>query len=163
MVASQSFAKNLGLYSERIGGFHIVCNSKKEAEAVHSQVLLTVRALYSNPPAHGAHIVDRILNNPEMYAEWVQELKGMSHRIIAMRTALKSEFLSLGTPGNWDHITSQIGMFSFTGLSVPQCQELKKNHHIYLLDNGRISMAGLNTKNIKYFASCVDNVVRNIK
>ena len=44
-------------------------------------------------------------------------IKEMSGRIIKMRAALKQKLDELGTPGNWDHITSQIGMFSYTGLN----------------------------------------------
>jgi aspartate/tyrosine/aromatic aminotransferase len=37
-----------------------------------------------------------------------------------MRTLLKSNILSLKSPHNWDHITNQIGMFCYTGLSTEQ-------------------------------------------
>jgi aspartate aminotransferase len=162
-IASQSFAKNFGLYNERIGGFHIVCKTAAIAKAVRSQLLLVIRALYSNPPVHGARIVDCVLGDAQLYAEWRAELKSMADRIITMRRALVAELKRLQTPGDWSHVTSQIGMFSFTGLNKAQCQRLKSHHHVYLLDNGRISMAGLNTKNVAYFAGCVDHVVRNIK
>jgi len=84
----------------------------------------------------------------------------MSSRIIAMRKALLDELVRLKTPGTWDHIVSQIGMFSFTGLNRKQCELLIKKHHVYLLYNGRISMAGLNTSNVGRFAKAVDAVVR---
>jgi Aspartate/tyrosine/aromatic aminotransferase len=41
----------------------------------------------------------------------------MVARIQAMRTGLKGRLQKLGTPGNWDHITNQIGMFSYLGLT----------------------------------------------
>lgn len=85
----------------------------------------------------------------------------MSGRIIAMREALHSELKKLGTPGNWDHIISQIGMFSFTGLSKAQCDRMIKNWHVFLLGNGRISMAGLNAGNVAYVAKAMDDCVRN--
>ena len=84
----------------------------------------------------------------------------MSGRIIKMRKALQSKLEELGTPGKWTHITSQIGMFSFTGLNEKQVAALREKWHVYMTKNGRISMAGLNTGNLDYFAKAVDDVVR---
>lgn len=78
---------------------------------------LNIRQNYSNPPLHAGRLVEKILNDPSLFEEWTREVKMVSQRIIDMRTALKSELSSNGTPGNWDHITNQIGMFSFTGLT----------------------------------------------
>lgn len=162
MIASQSFAKNMGLYNQRVGTFSVVAQDAAKAKAAKSQIALIIRPMYSNPPAHGAWIVKTILNDPELYAEWVKELSGMSHRIIAMRSALYNELQRLGTPGTWEHITSQIGMFTFTGLTRAQCQVMISKHHVYLLTNGRISMAGVTSKNAAYLASAIDDVVRNV-
>lgn len=41
----------------------------------------------------------------------------MSSRIKEMRTSLYQKLIQKGTPGNWEHITQQIGMFSYTGLT----------------------------------------------
>ncbi len=79
-----------------------------------------------------------------------------------MRKATVAHLTALGTPGDWSHVTSQIGMFSYTGLTAAQVQVLKTNWHIYLTDNGRISMAGLNSGNVEKFARAVDHVVRNV-
>ena len=87
----------------------------------------------------------------------------MSGRIIDMRNALRGKLEELETPGTWKHITEQIGMFSFTGLSEAQVAELRAKSHVYMTKNGRISMAGLNTGNVEYFARAVDEVVRGGK
>jgi len=58
-------------------------------------------------------------------------------------------------PGTWNHITDQIGMFSYTGLSEKVCDILINKYHVYLLKSGRISMAGVNKKNVKYFAASI--------
>ena len=76
-----------------------------------------------------------------------------------MRTLLKNELVTLGVKGNWDHITDQIGMFSYTGLTSPQCEILINKWHIYLIKNGRISMAGVTTKNVKYLAKAIKDAV----
>merc|ERR1719382_130028 len=101
--------------------------------------------MYSSPPIHGGLIVMKILGNPDRLEAWKRELKGLEAK---------------GTPGTWNHITDQIGMFSFTGLNPAQCERLISRHHIYLLKSGRISLAGLNRGNIQYMIDAVDEVVR---
>ena len=71
MMVVQSFAKNFGLYGERVGALSVVCTSKDVTQKLLSQIRLIVRAMYSNPPSHGAHIVSKILNTPELKQEWV--------------------------------------------------------------------------------------------
>lgn len=161
MFLCQSFAKNLGLYGERIGMLHVICNKKAEAEAVLSQLKLVVRPMYSNPPKHGAELVVNILGDKANFEAWKKELSGMADRILEVRALLRKGLEDKGTPGTWNHITDQIGMFSFTGLSEPQCERLIEKHHIYLLKSGRISLAGLNKGNIKYMVDAVDESVRN--
>ena len=70
MLVAQSFAKNFGLYGERIGALHFVCRSKEIAEKVMSQVKLVIRPMYSSPPLHGAQLVSRVLGNKELCARW---------------------------------------------------------------------------------------------
>ncbi len=120
-IVAQSFAKNMGLYAERVGAIHVMTHSKEEANRVLSQVNIIVRRMYSNPPCHGARIVARVLGNKENYEAWYAELKEISGRIIKMRALLRAELEQLETPGTWEHITKQIGMFSFTGLTRRAC------------------------------------------
>jgi len=162
LLVCQSFAKNAGLYGERVGALHVVTSSgKDEADRVKSQLSVLQRSEISNPPSHGARLVSLILNNPELFEEWKHDIKTMAHRIIDTRNELYALLTKeFKTPGNWDHIVNQIGMFSFTGLNAAQSTALVEKAHIYLTSNGRISMAGLNSKNIRYFAESLDKVVR---
>merc|ERR1711933_299560 len=160
MGMCQSFAKNLGLYGERIGMCHVVCSTPEQAKAVLSQLKLVIRPMYSSPPKHGAEIVMKVLGNEARFAKWKEELTEMSSRILEVRSLLRKGLEEKGTPGAWNHITDQIGMFSFTGLSEKECERLISEHHIYLLKSGRISMAGLNKSNIQYMVDAVDEVVR---
>jgi aspartate/tyrosine/aromatic aminotransferase len=162
LFVSQSFAKNFGLYGERVGTFSLTCGSPDTVKAVMSQLDLIIRNLYSNPPKHGANIVKTVLSNPALYQQWRDELLAMSMRIQDMRAMLFKELTELGTPGNWTHITSQIGMFSFTGLTPAQSKAMVEKHHIYMLGNGRISMAGVTSSNAPYIAKAIDDVVRNV-
>jgi aspartate aminotransferase, cytoplasmic len=167
LIIAQSFAKNFGLYGERAGAFHFVASPTSSAKdvvaRVASQLAILQRSEISNPPIYGAKIASIVLNDPKLFKEWEEDLSTMSGRIINMRKSLKSELDALSTPGNWDHIMNQIGMFSFTGLTEVQVLELRSKWHVYMTKNGRISMAGLNTGNVKYFADAVDDVVRNVK
>lgn len=117
LFAAQSYAKNFGLYNERIGNLVIVQKDRATAAAVLSQATLIVRAMYSTPPAFGCRIVDTVLNDPTLRAEWMDCVKTMSSRINSMRQLLFAELKRLETPGTWNHIVDQIGMFSYTGLS----------------------------------------------
>ena len=115
--ATQSFAKNMGLYGERVGAVTVVVADPGVKGRVESQLRSTVRAMYSSPPKHGAAIVSTILNDPALFAAWRVELRAMADRINSMRAALYDALLAAGAPGDWTHITKQIGMFSFTGLT----------------------------------------------
>ncbi|XP_054260378.1 aspartate aminotransferase, cytoplasmic [Macrosteles quadrilineatus] len=155
LLCCQSFAKNFGLYNERIGNLTFVVNDVKVVAPMKSQITLIIRGMYSNPPSHGARIVAGVLNDPQLYQEWKDCIKTMSSRILEMRQALRDRLEKLGTPGSWDHITRQIGMFSYTGLNQRQVEHLVNHHHVYLLKSGRINMCGLTTKNIDYVAEAI--------
>ena len=164
LCIAQSFAKNFGLYGERAGCFHFVTGAGADAQTtigrIGSQLAILQRSEISNPPAYGARIASLVLNDPALFKEWEANLREMAGRIISMRKALRAKLEEMGTPGSWKHITDQIGMFSFTGLSEKQVLELRDVAHVYMTKNGRISMAGLNTGNVEYFAKAVDKVVR---
>lgn len=109
----QSFAKNMGLYGERVGAFSLVTADPEEKARVESQLKIVVRPMYSNPPIHGARIAGTILNKEDLYTEWLAEVKHMADRIISMRHRLYDNLVAQGTPGEWSHIKSQIGMFRY--------------------------------------------------
>lgn len=152
---AQSFAKNMGLYGERAGAFSIVCESAEEKKRVDSQVKILVRPLYSNPPIHGARIAAEILNSPKLYDEWLVEVKAMADRIIKMRALLKENLEKLGSKHDWSHITSQIGMFAFTGLTPEEMDKLAKEHSVYATRDGRISVAGITSGNVRRLAEAI--------
>jgi aspartate aminotransferase len=159
LMIAQSYSKNFGLYGERIGALSLTCSTKEATKATLSQLKMIVRPMYSNPPKHGAHIVAHCLADKALYQEWAVELKGMADRIIDMRALLLNELKRLGTPGDWSHITSQIGMFSFTGIPKDKVQRLINEQHIYMTADGRISIAGINPGNVGYLAQSIHKVM----
>jgi len=156
---AQSFAKNFGLYGERIGYIHVKCKTKETASAVLSQLKILIRQAYSSPPRHGAAIVYKLLTDDALKAQWLEELKFMSNRILEMRDSLRKALEAKGTPGTWNHITDQIGMFSYTGLTTAQVERMVNEFHVYMTKDGRISVAGLNPGNVEYVAKCINTVV----
>ncbi|KAJ9353121.1 mitochondrial TPA: aspartate transaminase [Paecilomyces variotii] len=154
----QSFAKNMGLYGERVGAFSLVCESPEEKKRVDSQIKILTRPLYSNPPIHGARIASTIMNDPALNKQWLGEVKDMADRIIKMRALLKKNLEDLGSKHDWSHITSQIGMFAYTGLKPEQMDALAKEHSVYATKDGRISVAGITTGNVKRLAEAIYKV-----
>jgi aspartate aminotransferase, mitochondrial len=160
IALAQSFAKNFGLYGQRVGAITFVTDNEKQATVVRSQLNALVRPMYSNPPVYGAAIVSTILEDPELRNEWYSEVKLMSGRIIEMRQALVDNLQRAGSKRNWQHIIDQIGMFCYTGLTPEQCDILRNKYHIYSTRNGRFSVAGINSKNVEYLANAVHEITK---
>ncbi|XP_050684702.1 aspartate aminotransferase, cytoplasmic [Leptidea sinapis] len=159
LVCSQSYAKNFGLYNERVGNLAVVVSDQRLVAPIRSQLTWVVRGMYSNPPAHGARVVANVLADEKLFNQWREHIKLMSSRVIEMREALRAELIKLQTPGNWDHIVKQIGLFSYTGLNEIQSEYLVREHHIYLLRSGRINICGLNPSNVQYVARAMHDAV----
>lgn len=159
LLAAQSYAKNMGLYGERVGALSIVLRNADVASKVESQLKLVVRPMYSSPPLHGASIVATILKDRKLYDEWKAELKLMADRIISMRQELFDALKTKGTPGDWSHIIKQIGMFTFTGLNPQQVAFMTQEFHIYMTSDGRISMAGLSSSTVPHLADAIHAAV----
>ncbi|KAI1503362.1 aspartate aminotransferase [Biscogniauxia marginata] len=160
ICVAQSFSKNFGLYGERVGAFHVLARDPGVKPAVQSQLVRIIRSEVSTSPAFGARIVATVLDDPDLRSQWYEDLKTMSSRIRSMREALLRELKQRGTPGSWDHIVTQIGMFSYTGLNKEHVRELAEKHHIYLMSSGRASIPGLTPRNVTRVAEAIDLVVK---
>lgn len=114
--------------------------------------------MYSNPPIHGARIATEILSNPELYQQWLGEVKSMADRIITMRCLLKTNLEKLGSKHDWSHIMSQIGMFAYTGMTPAEMERLAKEYSVYATKDGRISVAGITSDNVSRLAEAMFNV-----
>jgi aspartate/tyrosine/aromatic aminotransferase len=156
---AQSFSKNFGLYSERVGAIHLVVPKHLSPQGAQSELMAIARSEYSNPPRFGASIVQTVLGDGRLQDQWQEDLNTMSARIKMMRRELRQRLEELGTPGDWSHIESQIGMFSYTGLSCEHVERLRNKFHVYLLPSGRVSICGLNERNVNYVARAIREVV----
>eukprot|EP00180_Rhodochaete_pulchella_P001883 Plantae.Rhodophyta-Rhodochaete_pulchella.ctg28294.p1 GENE.Plantae.Rhodophyta-Rhodochaete_pulchella.ctg28294~~Plantae.Rhodophyta-Rhodochaete_pulchella.ctg28294.p1 ORF type:complete len:223 (+),score=42.68 Plantae.Rhodophyta-Rhodochaete_pulchella.ctg28294:88-669(+) len=161
VMLAQSFSKNFGLYGHRVGNLSLLTDSVEEAAAIESQLKIVARPMYSNPPVHGVRVVNEILSAPELEAEWREEMSGMAARIITMRSMLREGLEKRNSPHDWSHVTSQHGMFCYSGLTPEQVDRLKEDHHVYLTRNGRISMAGVTSGTADYLAEAIHEVTKN--
>lgn len=148
ILVASSFSKNFGLYNERVGAFTLVAESEQTAATAFSQVKAIIRSIYSNPPAHGSAVVTHILNNPALRAEWEQEVAEMRDRIQEMRSLFVETLKEQGVTADFSFIERQNGMFSFSGLTKAQVEQLKEEFGIYIVGSGRISVAGMTKANM---------------
>jgi aromatic-amino-acid transaminase len=156
---STSFSKSFSLYGERVGALSVACASKEECDRVLSQLKITIRTNYSNPPTHGATVCANVLNTPELRAMWETELAEMRVRIKAMRSAFVEKLKAAGVTQDMSFITTQIGMFSYSGLSKDQMVRLRNEFGVYGTDSGRMCVAALNSKNIDYVCASIAKVM----
>ena len=156
---STSFSKSFSLYGERVGALSVLCDSKEEAGRVLSQLKIVIRTNYSNPPTHGGAIVAAVLANPELRALWERELGEMRVRIKSMRQKLVDGLKAAGVKQDMSFITSQVGMFSYSGLSKDQMVRLRSEFGVYGTDTGRMCVAALNSKNIDHVCASIAKVL----
>ena len=157
---SSSFSKSFSLYGERVGAFSLVAGSSDEAARALSHLKRIVRANYSNPPTHGSAIVAKVLNSPDLRAQWEKELGAMRDRIKAMRKALVDGIHERVPGTDFSFILQQRGMFSYSGLTREQVLRLRSEYSIYTIETGRICVAALTTKNIDYVADAIAKVIK---
>ncbi len=158
-LVSTSFSKSFSLYGERVGALSVLCQDKEEAGRVLSQLKIVIRTNYSNPPIHGGTVVAMVLNTPELRSMWEKELGDMRLRIKQMRIALVEKLKASGVERDMSFITTQIGMFSYSGLSKDQMVRLRNEFGVYGTDTGRMCVAALNSQNIDYVCASVAKVV----
>ncbi|MBS7780266.1 MAG: amino acid aminotransferase [Comamonas sp.] len=159
ILVSTSFSKSFSLYGERVGALSVVAKDAEEAKRVLSQLKITIRTNYSNPPIHGGAVVAAVLNNPELRALWEKELGEMRVRIKAMRQKLVDGLKAAGVQQDMSFITKQVGMFSYSGLSKDQMVRLRSEFGVYGTDTGRMCVAALNSKNIDYVCQSIAKVI----
>lgn len=162
MIVVASFSKNFGLYQDRAGAAIFLTENAEQSAAVASRVKIAIRRNYSNPPAHGGEVVKTILLDDALRAQWIDEVAAMRSRIHTVRGQLEEGLdargVSLSPNGN-GFLTRQSGMFSFTGLTKPQVDQLRDDHAIYIVGSGRINVAGITAENLETLCRAIAEVV----
>ncbi|GAB65053.1 aspartate aminotransferase mitochondrial precursor [Plasmodium cynomolgi strain B] len=154
-VVCQSFSKNMSLYGERAGALHIICKSKEERKIMANNLRIIIRKFYSSPTIHTNRIVCQLLENEKLKSEWINDLRELSERVHKNRVLFfeKMEFYQKKYDLNydWSVYKKQSGIFSFVPLFAGIYDKLKE-HHIYIIDNGRINVSGITARNVDYVA-----------
>ncbi|WP_174821634.1 amino acid aminotransferase [Duganella rivi] len=156
LLVSNSFSKSFSLYGERVGALSVVAATSEEAARLMSQLKRVVRTNYSNPPVHGGKVVATVLTTPELRQMWEDELAAMRVRIKEMREAFVVKLQAKGH--DFAFVRDQVGMFSYSGLSKAQVEQLRAKS-IYAVDTGRICVAALNSRNIDIVIDAIAEVL----
>lgn len=159
LIVVTSCSKNFGLYRERVGATCVVAADADAAKAVASNAANVARSIYSMPPDHGAAIVDRVLHDPDLRAEWGAEVDGMRDRLNGLRRLLVDKLAERGTSVDFSFIAKQRGMFSFLGITREQVVALRERFHVYMVESSRINIAGINRANVDYVADSIAAVL----
>ncbi|KAL0402968.1 UNVERIFIED_CONTAM: Aspartate aminotransferase, chloroplastic [Sesamum radiatum] len=153
LLVAQSYSKNMGLYAERIGAINAVCSSPDSAQRVKSQLKRLARAMYSNPPVHGARIVTNVVGNSDLFSEWEEELQLMAGRIKSVRKKLYDCLNAKDKSGkDWSFFVKHIGMYSYAGLNEAQRENMRNKWHVYMTKDGRMALTGVSQAKCEYLA-----------
>jgi aspartate aminotransferase len=155
LIVASSYSKNFGLYNERVGAITLVAAEAATADTAFSQVKYTIRANYSNPPAHGAAVVATILSNQALRTIWEQELTDMRQRIQRMRQLFVNTLAEKGATRDFSFIIQQNGMFSFSGLTKDQVIRLRDEFAVYAVNSGRVNVAGMTPDNMSALCEAI--------
>uniref|UniRef100_A0A3P8T470 aspartate transaminase n=1 Tax=Amphiprion percula TaxID=161767 RepID=A0A3P8T470_AMPPE len=150
VLCAQSFSHCFGLYGEAVG--HLLCVLKHSSLllSMQSQADKIVRSLWAQPSAGGARVVATVLSNSAQ-----GEVKRIVKRCMLIRAVLREKLRLLGTPGCWDHLTQQGGLFCCTGLNGQQVEFLSNCRHVYLLPSGCVNVSAINSRNLDYIAESI--------
>lgn len=155
IIIASSYSKNFGLYNERVGACTLVAADTKTAKIAFSQLKATIRANYSNPPAHGASVVATILSDDKLRCQWQEELTAMRQRIHQMRQLFVKTLLEKGAEQDFSFINKQNGMFSFSGLTEEQVSRLREEFAVYAINSGRINVATMTLDNMPALCAAI--------
>lgn len=161
LIICSSFSKNFGLYSERAGALTLVADDAEAAQTAQSHIKRCIRANYSNPPEHGSSIVNTVLNDPALRAQWEEEVTTMRDRINTMRHLFVETLSAKGATRDFSFIAQQRGMFSFSGLTPEQVKALRDKYAIYIVGSGRINVAGMTEDNMDYLCEAIVDVLKD--
>lgn len=153
-----SCSKNFGIYRERTGAAMFLTSSGKNAAIAQARLGLKSRNLYSMPPNHGAGLVRKVLEDSALRTSWQIELSTMRGKVGSLRIGLANALRQRLNTSDFDFIADQSGMFSLLPLAPAVIKALKTEHGIFLVEDGRINIAGLNEQTAVHFADCVAKV-----
>ncbi|MFT2090701.1 aromatic amino acid transaminase [Paraglaciecola sp. 2405UD69-4] len=159
VLIAASCSKNFGLYRERVGIAVMVTENTKTRQAIQTQIQAIARGIYSMPPSYGGALVDIILNDAALKAEWVAEVEGMRSRMQDLRSLLVSKMNEYGATKDFEFVKKQKGMFSFLCITPEQVQAVREQHSVYFVGSSRVNIAGISKNNVDTLAKALVSVL----
>lgn len=153
-----SFSKNLGLYNERLGALSCFSRCPWRLTHLENQAKRIVRATFSMPPVAQARKVAVMLNDAKLRGKWYQEINSLSYTLCQRRNRLTQELAAAGLSYLIRNPHSH-GMFINLDISVDNIFQLAKKSGIYLLPNGRISIASLQLNEIDLLVAALSTLL----
>jgi aromatic-amino-acid transaminase len=155
LMLAASCSKNFGLYRDRVGAAFTLSADAATAKVTGSNLGSLNRLNYSFPPDHGAKVVAMILGDPDLRAEWADELESMRLRMLDLRRGLADALRRETNSDRFDFVTEHRGMFSQLGASPEQVDALRNIHGIYMVGGSRVNIAGLPAGGLEHLAKAI--------
>jgi len=155
MLIAASCSKNFGLYRDRVGVAFVLSPDSATTDIAKGALASLNRLNFSFPPDHGAKIVEIILTDPELRADWMAELEEMRLRMLDLRSGLADALRRASNSDTYDFVAHHRGMFSRLGLPPEQVTKIRDEHGIYIVGDSRINVAGLPADKLDKLATAI--------
>ncbi len=154
MIAA-SCSKNFGLYRERTGLLMAIAPGPKRKALTQKTLAHLNRQNFSFPPDHGARLVQMILDDAALRADWMAELEAVRQSMLGLREKLSGALRTRTGSDRFGFIAEHRGMFSRIGATPEQVAYMREKHAIYMVGDSRMNIAGLNDANIDILAEAI--------
>lgn len=142
VIVAYSCDKNFGLYRERTGAFWVKAPDVDIVPKLQNAMRTPARAAWSMPPDHGAAVVSLILESEALTCQWRAELDEMRRRLVSVRDELARRLPKLA------FLRDQTGIFGILPIPRDAVMSLRTEQGIYIADDGRVNIAGLNATTV---------------
>lgn len=155
VILCYTCSKNFGLYRDRTGMVMAVAASPRHQQVIEQQWMQLATQHYFTPPAHGASLVRRILQDNHLRHLWHEELEAIRQRLIMIRLTLTKALTKAVPQRRWDFLLQGSGMFAIFPLTATEIQALQNHHAIYIVGNGRVNLSGINDSNLSVLVAAI--------
>ena len=158
VILAASCSKNFGIYRERTGILFTISENEKIKNISSNTLAFLNRQNFSFPPDHGGKLVTLILKNEELKSSWIKELNEMRLNMLDIRKSLAEELRKKSQSNRFDFLETHRGMFSLLGATKDQVLSMREKHAIYMIEDSRVNIAGLNKKRLSKLAGAIIDV-----
>lgn len=158
VILAASCSKNFGIYRERTGILFTISENEKIKNISSNTLAFLNRQNFSFPPDHGGKLVTLILKNEELKSSWIKELNEMRLNMLDIRKSLAEELRKESQSNRFDFLETHRGMFSLLGATKDQVLSMREKHAIYMIEDSRVNIAGLNKKRLSKLARAIIDV-----